>query len=48
MFREREKGLSTSERKMLDNAKQILISELILVKGIHETEAEDILESILD
>ncbi|HHY13292.1 MAG TPA: CarD family transcriptional regulator [Thermoanaerobacterales bacterium] len=48
MFRERKKGLSTSERKMLDNAKQILISELILVKGILETEAEDMLESILD
>lgn len=48
MFREREKGLSTSERKMLDNAKQILISELILVKEIQETEAEDILEAVMD
>lgn len=39
MFRDREKGLSTGERKMLDNAKQILISELVLSKGIDEAEA---------
>jgi len=31
--REREKGLSTGERKMLDSAKEILISELILAKN---------------
>jgi RNA polymerase-interacting CarD/CdnL/TRCF family regulator len=30
MIRDRDKGLSTAERKMLNNAKQILISELVL------------------
>ena len=32
MLRDREKGLSTGESKMLDTARQILISELILVQ----------------
>jgi CarD family transcriptional regulator len=31
-YRERLKGLSTGEKKMLSNAKQILISELILAE----------------
>jgi len=29
-IRDREKGLSSGERKMLDNARQILVSELVL------------------
>ncbi len=44
-LRDREKGLSTGERKMLDNAKQILYSELTLAKGIAEEEIEDMLQS---
>jgi CarD family transcriptional regulator len=32
--RDREKGLSSGERKMLESAKQILLSEIILVKGL--------------
>ena len=32
MVRERERGLSTGERKMLTNAKQILISEIVIAK----------------
>jgi CarD family transcriptional regulator len=32
-FRDKEKGLSAGEKKMLNNAKQILISELILAEG---------------
>lgn len=40
MKREREKGLSTGERKMLTNAKQILISELVLAKGMAQIEVE--------
>ncbi|MCI8419701.1 MAG: CarD family transcriptional regulator [Oscillospiraceae bacterium] len=32
--REKEKGLSTGERKMLHTAKQILLSELVLVTGM--------------
>ena len=46
MLREKEKGLSTGERKMLENARQILVSELVLAKGIDEAEAEGILDSI--
>lgn len=32
MLRERQRGLSTGERKMLHNARQILISELVLAE----------------
>lgn len=40
MQREKEKGLSTGERKMLASAKQILISELVLAKGLDQREVE--------
>ncbi|MBN2558435.1 MAG: CarD family transcriptional regulator [Clostridia bacterium] len=40
MKRDRDKGLSTGERKMLSSAKQILLSELVLVKGISIDSAE--------
>ncbi len=33
MLRDSEKGLSTGERKMLANAKQILISEIVIAKN---------------
>lgn len=33
MLRDRQKGLSTGERKMLSNAKQILISEIVVATG---------------
>lgn len=46
-IRDQEKGLSTGERKMLDNAKQILISELVLAKNIEEQQAEALVEQIL-
>ena len=45
MLRERKKGLSTGERKMLNYAKQILISELVLAKGIERNEMESIINS---
>lgn len=48
MYRDREKGLSTGERKMLDNAKQILISEMVLSKEIEETEALDLLSDMIN
>lgn len=35
---DREKGLSTGERKMLNNSKQILVSELTLSKDLKEDE----------
>ena len=40
MVRDKAKGLSTGERKMLSSAKQILLSEIILVKGISADKAE--------
>ncbi|NLT94080.1 MAG: CarD family transcriptional regulator [Clostridia bacterium] len=43
-LRDKEKGLSTGERKMLENARQILISELVLAKE----EKEDKIRVMLD
>ena len=43
MKRDWEKGLSSGERKMLENARQILISELVLA-----TELEDKAQSLVD
>lgn len=40
MFRDRQKGLSTGERKMLHSAKQILLSELVLADGREYEEVE--------
>ena len=37
-FKQKEKGLSTGEKKMLNNAKQILVSELVLTE--HSTQDE--------
>ncbi len=45
MRTDKEKKLSTGEKKMLSNAKQILISEIILVKGIDHETAEEIINS---
>lgn len=46
--RDRERGLSTGERKMLENARQILISELVLAQDMTEEEVEAQLGKILD
>ena len=43
-FKQKEKGLSTGEKKMLHNAKQILVSELVLAE--HATPDED--EELVD
>lgn len=48
MKRDQEKGLSTGERKMLDTARQILISELILVKQMEEEAATRLIEELLE
>jgi CarD family transcriptional regulator len=45
MHMDREKGLSTGERKMLNNTKQILVSELVLVTEQNEKEVETMIES---
>jgi CarD family transcriptional regulator len=47
MLRDAEKGLSTGERKMLDNAKQILISELALARDLDEEQAFELIDGIL-
>ncbi|MFS8523988.1 MAG: CarD family transcriptional regulator [Limnochordales bacterium] len=45
--RDREKGLSTGERKMLENARQILISELVLAQDTTEEHVEQQLRELL-
>jgi CarD family transcriptional regulator len=45
--REQDKGLSTGERKMLDNARQILISELAMVRNYEKNQVETMLEKLL-
>lgn len=44
-FKQKEKGLSTGEKKMLNNAKQILVSELVLTEHATQDEIEDIVEN---
>lgn len=46
MLRDHEKGLSTGERKMLNSAKQILVSELVLAKHLVQSEVEQMIEGI--
>ncbi|MCL2526968.1 MAG: CarD family transcriptional regulator [Defluviitaleaceae bacterium] len=46
LLRERERGLSTAEKKLMTTAKQIILSELILSKDIDREEAEALLETI--
>ena len=45
--RERERGLSTAEKKMMTTAKQIILSELILSQDVEKTHAEEILAKSL-
>lgn len=44
-FKQKEKGLSTSEKKMLHNAKQILVSELVLAEHATQGEVEELVDS---
>lgn len=46
-IREKEKGLSTGERRMLESARQILISELVLAQGLPADEVERRINEIL-
>ncbi len=48
MLRDREKGLSTGERKMLSNAKQILISEIVVATGNDHESIENRLIGMID
>lgn len=47
MIRDREKGLSTGERKMLNSARQIMISELVLAEGTDPDEIETAINDFL-
>ena len=47
-FKQKEKGLSTGEKKMLNNAKQILVSELVLVEKVTEPEIEKLVDNKID
>ena len=44
-YKQKEKGLSTGEKKMLNNAKQILVSELVLAEHASEDEVENLIEN---
>jgi len=44
-FKQKEKGLSTGEKKMLTNAKQILVSELVLAQQADKNEIEELVDS---
>ena len=44
-FKQKEKGLSTGEKKMLNNAKQILVSELVLAEHASQEEVERLVDN---
>ena len=44
-FKQKEKGLSTGEKKMLYNAKQILVSELVLAEHATQDEVEELVDN---
>ena len=48
MYRDKSKGLSTSERKMLNSARQIMISELVLSKVAGQGDIESIISDTVD
>ncbi len=47
-FKQKDKGLSTGEKKMLLNAKQILVSELVLVESREKEEVEAAVENTIN
>ncbi len=47
-FKQKERGLSTGEKKMLLNAKQILISELTLAENSQKEEIEQMVDNKID
>lgn len=44
-FKQKEKGLSTGEKKILLNAKQILVSELVLAEQSNKDEVERLVDN---
>ncbi len=47
MYRDKSRGLSTGERKMLSNAKQILVSELVIAKSKTQQEIELAMDEVI-
>ena len=45
--RERDRGLSAGEKRMLSKARQILVSELALAKQVADDRAEEMLDEVL-
>ncbi|SRR5690606_32710657 len=46
-IRDNEKGLSTGEKKMLNNSRQILVSELVLAKDMEREEVEELIDNLI-
>ncbi len=44
----KKRALATGDKAMLDNAQQILLSELILVKGIPQEQALDLFNQVIN
>lgn len=44
----KKKALATGDKALLDNAQQILLSELVLVKGIAQEQAQDLLNEAIN
>ena len=47
-IRERQKGLSAGEKRMLAKARQILVSELVFAQDVDEAGAEKLIDKVLD
>ena len=47
-FRQKDKGLATGEKKMLSNAKQILISELVLAEAMTKEQVEALIDEKIE
>lgn len=47
MYRDKSKGLSSGERKMLASAKQILISEIVLSKNVSQKDVDGLLTELV-
>lgn len=47
MLRDRERGLSSGEKRMLEYARQILISELVLSRETEEEQVQSMIEEVL-
>ncbi len=48
MIRDEEKGLSTGERKMLNSAKQMLVSEIVLAIDTDQEEVEKLINKAIN